>query len=208
MWSCKDQLYFCWSSEMKWNGRKETRSQMWIIQFHNSSDYYPDTNPVWSNTPSLQLSYQIVVVHFRDVSPWKVIFSRASRVGFPEKSTNTDSNHAYMKSLTPFQTMCSGHCSTCSEDEDEEPIQIILKCPPPSRRGLTMFFILLLLSNRAFYWFTAVGSETVFYNNKCYKLPDWLLPRFCFASSDMNKESGLNPMILESNTVSGDFDGK
>ncbi len=81
------------------------------------------------------------------------------------------------------------------------------------------FIILLLLSNRALYWFTAVGSETVFYSNKCYELPDWLLPRFyCyfppkppdsrivgfkpdslyhirlqFASSDMNKESGLNP---------------
>ncbi len=39
-------------------------------------------------------------------------------------------------------------------------------------------FILLLLSNRALYWFTAVGSEIVFYSNKCYKLPDWLLPRF------------------------------
>ncbi len=42
-------------------------------------------------------------------------------------------------------------------------------------------FILLLLSNRALYWFTAVGSETVFYSNKCYKLPDWLLPRsYCY----------------------------
>ena len=28
-------------------------------------------------------------------------------------------------------------------------------------------FILLLLSNRALYWFTAVGSETIFYSNKC-----------------------------------------
>ncbi len=67
--------------------------------------------------------------------------------------------------------------------------------------------ILLLLSNRALYRFTAIGSETVFYSNKCYMLPGWLLPRsFCyhiwlrkyhiwlrFASSDMNKESGLNP---------------
>ncbi len=54
-----------------------------------------------------------------------------------------------------------------------------------------------LLSNRALYWFTAVGSETIFYSNKCYS--DWLLSRsYCyiwlhFASSDMNKESGLNP---------------
>ncbi len=41
--------------------------------------------------------------------------------------------------------------------------------------------ILLLLSNRAFYWFTVIGSETVFYSNKCYKLPDWLLPRsYCY----------------------------
>ncbi len=31
--------------------------------------------------------------------------------------------------------------------------------------------ILLLLSNRALYWFTAVGSETVFYSNQCYR-PD------------------------------------
>ena len=30
------------------------------------------------------------------------------------------------------------------------------------------FIILLLLSNRALYWFTAVGSETIFYSNKCY----------------------------------------
>ncbi len=26
------------------------------------------------------------------------------------------------------------------------------------------------------YWFTAIGSETIFYFNKFYKLPDWLLP--------------------------------
>ncbi len=37
MWSCKHQLYFCGSSEIKWIGRKESRSQMWTIQFHNSS---------------------------------------------------------------------------------------------------------------------------------------------------------------------------
>ncbi len=30
--------------------------------------------------------------------------------------------------------------------------------------------ILLLLSNRVLYWFTAVGSETVFYSNRCYKI--------------------------------------
>ena len=42
-------------------------------------------------------------------------------------------------------------------------------------------FILLLVSKRALYWFTAVGSETVFYSNKCYKFPDWLLPRsYCY----------------------------
>ncbi len=28
-----------------------------------------------------------------------------------------------------------------------------------------IFIILLLLSNRALYWFTAIGSETVFYCN-------------------------------------------
>ncbi len=47
------------------------------------------------------------------------------------------------------------------------------------QRFLTI--ILLLLSNRALYWFTAVGSETVFYSIICYKLPDWLFPRsYCY----------------------------
>ena len=35
-------------------------------------------------------------------------------------------------------------------------------------------FILLLVCNRAHYWFTAAGSDTIFYNNDCYKQPDWL----------------------------------
>ncbi len=48
-------------------------------------------------------------------------------------------------------------------------------------QGDILMFILLLLSNRALYWFTTVGSETVFYSNKCYKLPDLLLHRtFCY----------------------------
>ena len=39
------------------------------------------------------------------------------------------------------------------------------------------YLLLLLLNNRDLYWFTAVGSETVFYSNRCFNLPDWLLPR-------------------------------
>ena len=34
------------------------------------------------------------------------------------------------------------------------------------------FIILLLVCNRARYWSTAVGSDTVFYSNDCYKLQD------------------------------------
>ncbi len=34
-----------------------------------------------------------------------------------------------------------------------------------------------VVSNRTLYWFKVVGSETVFYSNRCYQLPDWLLPR-------------------------------
>ncbi len=54
---------------------------------------------------------------------------------------------------------------------EEYPDVIALSIPA----NQVCIFILLLLSNKALYWFTAIGSKTVFYSKTCYKLPDWLL---------------------------------
>ncbi len=49
------------------------------------------------------------------------------------------------------------------------------------KKTSVLLIIPLFLSNLALYWFTAVGSETLFYSNKYYRRPDWLFPRsYCY----------------------------
>ncbi len=44
------------------------------------------------------------------------------------------------------------------------------------------YFILLLLSKRALCWFTAVGTETIIFGNKCYKNLIWFEDCWVWAS--------------------------
>ncbi len=69
--------------------------------------------------------------------------------------------------LLSFIVLCRGTKGSC----------IVINTESESYDSHIWDIILLLLSNRALYWFTAVGSETIFYSNRCYKLPHWLLPR-------------------------------